>query len=47
VNKWHVLFKERREIPDLPWRGLRGTGYPEAPQMQRPDLRHPLVESQT
>lgn len=25
---------------------MRGAGYSEAPQMQGPDLRHPLVEGQ-
>lgn len=41
-----LVFKERGEVLDLPRRGVRGAGYPEAPPMQGPDLRHPLVEGQ-
>lgn len=41
-----VLFKERGQVLDLPWSSLRSAGYPQASQMQGPDLRHALVEGQ-
>lgn len=42
----NVLFKERGEVLDLSWCSVWSAGYLEAPQMQGPDLRHPLVEGQ-
>jgi len=41
------LFKERGEISDVPWRGVRGAGYLEASPMQGSNLRHSFVEGQT
>jgi len=40
------LFKERGEISDIPWRGVRGAGYPEASPMQGSNLRYSLMEGQ-
>lgn len=43
---YRIYFEEYGKVVDVPWRGVRGAGYPEVPQMQGSDMRHAFVEGE-